>query len=150
MPQATISYEDKSYESLTQPWMVISNGVEIARFSTYMRCYRFIDWHGYELVDEQEAAQAELEEYIETQAEEIAPEELQAETAIEIDSIADADFGTLYRVWESYHFLGSFYRDLSGKWVAQPCNREPGRFTTSEQAQSFVIAVSRTPALVAA
>jgi len=150
MSQAIISYEDKSFESLTQPWMVISNGVEVARFSTYMRCYRFINWHGFDLVDEQELAQAELEEYIETQAEEIAPEPRHIESKIEIDDVNDTDFGKLYRVWESYHFLGSFYRDLSGQWVAQPCNHQPRRFATSEQAQSFVVAVRRTLVLVTA
>jgi len=71
------------------------------------------------------------------------------ESKIEVDSVVDADFGTLYRVWESYHFLGTFYRDINGKWVAQPCNRQSRRFSTSDQAQSFVVA-SRIPALTAA
>ncbi len=50
-------------------------------------------------IDEQTIAQAELNAYIESLAQEIAPE-------IEIDSDIDRDFGTLYRVWSGYHLLG--------------------------------------------
>ncbi|MCC5640648.1 hypothetical protein LC593_33420 [Nostoc sp. CHAB 5844] len=64
-------------------------------------------------IDAQAIAQFELEQYIEQQAQELAPE-------FEIDSTEDEDFGTLYRVWKSFHFLGSFYQSLDGKWVVQP------------------------------
>ncbi len=40
-----------------------------------------------------------------------------------IDSVPD-EFGELYRVWNSYHLLGTFYQNLEDKWVAQPCNRD--------------------------
>ncbi|PMB08216.1 hypothetical protein CEN49_10625 [Fischerella thermalis CCMEE 5273] len=79
-------------------------------------------------------AQEELDEYIEQQAQELAPE-------YEIDSVEDADFGTLYRVWNSYHFLGTFYQDLDGKWVAQPASDDfRPRLSTSEQAKLVIIA----------
>ncbi|MBR8839985.1 MAG: hypothetical protein DSM106950_39805 [Stigonema ocellatum SAG 48.90 = DSM 106950] len=54
-------------------------------------------------IDSQFIAQAELDAYIEAQSQEIAPE-------IEIDSICDRDFGTLYRVWHGCQFLGTFYQ----------------------------------------
>lgn len=73
MAQATIIYESESVESLTQPWIVICGEI-VERFSTYMTAFRHIQWNGYELVDEQETAQLELNSYIEQQAEAIAPE----------------------------------------------------------------------------
>jgi hypothetical protein len=88
-------------------------------------------------IDAQTLAQFELEEYIEQQAQEIAPE-------FEIDSVHDADFGTLYRVWQGMKLLGTFYRaDIDGLWVAQPsdCDARP-RCETPEQAQLLIIAVS--------
>jgi hypothetical protein len=61
----------------------------------------------------------------------------------EIDSDVDADFGTLYRVWHSYHLLGTFYQDVEGKWVAQPCCSDiRPRLNTPEQAQLVIIATS--------
>ncbi|MBD2358873.1 hypothetical protein H6G41_30470 [Tolypothrix sp. FACHB-123] len=61
---------------------------------------------------------------------------------IEIDSVPD-DFGELYRVWNSYHLLGTFYQNLEGKWVAQPCNRdERPCCDTPELAQLFILAVN--------
>ncbi|MDF5725056.1 MAG: hypothetical protein PUP91_32320, partial [Rhizonema sp. PD37] len=63
-------------------------------------------------IDEQAIAQAELDAHIEAQAQEIAPE-------IEIDSVVDRDFGTLYRVWDGHCLLGTYYHALDGKWVAQ-------------------------------
>lgn len=64
--------------------------------------------------DNQTLAQIEFEEYIEQLSEEIAPE-------IEIDSVAE-EFGLLYRVWNGSRLLGTFYENLQGKWIAQPCN----------------------------
>ena len=131
---AKISYEDESFQGLTQPYAVISNGIEVFRHATYAGCERFIRWHGYTLLDEQEIAQLEFEQHIEQQAAVIAPE-------IEVDSVQDEVFGTLYRVWNSYHFLGSFYQSWDGRWVAQPCNFEfHPRLNTPEQAQLFIIA----------
>ncbi len=61
---------------------------------------------------------------------------------IEIDSVPD-ELGELYRVWNSYHLLGTFYQNLEGKWVAQPCNNdERPCCDTAELAQLFIIAVN--------
>lgn len=89
------------------------------------------------IVDAQVLAQLELEQYVEEQAEDVAPE-------FEIDSVDDADFGTLYRVWSGMKLLGTFYRaDSDGLWVAQPCNLElRPRCETPEQAQLIIIALS--------
>lgn len=85
--------------------------------------------------DNQTSVQLEFEEYIDQLAETIAPE-------IEIDSVPD-ELGELYRVWNSSHLLGTFYQNLEGKWVAQPCNRdERPCFDTPELAQLFIIAVN--------
>jgi len=85
--------------------------------------------------DNQTSAQSEFEEYIDQLDETIAPE-------IEIDSIPD-DLGELYRVWNSYHLLGTFYQNLEGKWVAQPCNSDDRPCCdTPELAQLFIIAVN--------
>ena len=89
------------------------------------------------VMDTQALAQLELEQYIEEQAQEIAPE-------FEIDSVDDADFGTMYRVWSGRELIGTFYRaDVDGLWVAQPCYSElRPRYETPEQAQLLIIAVS--------
>lgn len=106
------------------------------------------------IADEQAVAQEELNEYLETQAEEIAPEQtlVTAVASIEVDSDFDADFGIMYRVWYSYHLLGTFYRALGdGKWVAQPVGSDfRPRLDTPEQAQLTIIASYLTPNLVAA
>ena len=89
------------------------------------------------IVDAQALAQLELLQHIDEQATELAPE-------FEIDSVHDADFGTLYRVWQGIKLLGTFYRaDIDGLWVAQPCCCELRlRCETPEQAQLIIIAVS--------
>jgi hypothetical protein len=89
------------------------------------------------IVDAQVLAQLELNQYIDEQAQEIAPE-------FEIDSVHDADFGTLYRVWQGMKLLGTFYRaDIDGLWVAQPCDCDARkRCETAEQAQLLIMAVS--------
>jgi len=46
-----------------------------------MAAFRHIQWNGYELVDEQETVQAELNDYIEQQAETIAPDTARTERA---------------------------------------------------------------------
>ncbi|NJO62221.1 MAG: hypothetical protein HC836_29540 [Richelia sp. RM2_1_2] len=88
-------------------------------------------------IDAQALAQFELEEYIEEQAQELAPE-------FEIDAVHDSDFGTLYRVWQGMNLLGTYYRaDIDGLWVAQPIETEKRpRCETPEQAQLLIIAVS--------
>ncbi len=89
-------------------------------------------------IDAQALAQLELEQYVQEQAQDIAPE-------FEIDAVRDRDFGTLHRVWQGMKLLGTFYRaDSDGLWVAQPCKCEKRpRCETPEQAQLLIIAVSR-------
>ncbi len=87
-------------------------------------------------IDEQATAQAELSAYINQQAEEIAPE-------IEIDSDIDSTSGTLYRVWHSYHLLGTFYQAIDGSWVVQSSytNSQP-QCNTAAEAQLLILAMS--------
>ncbi len=130
---AQISYDD-SINGLTQPYVVTANGQEIFRHATYAGCERFMQWHGYVLQDEQEIAQAELDQFIEQQAQEVAPE-------IEIDSVENEN-GTVYRMWNSFYFLGSFYQDVDGKWVAQPANTDClSRCDNEHQAQLVILAM---------
>ena len=86
--------------------------------------------------DEQTIAQAELNAYIESLAQEIASE-------IEIDSDIDSTSGTLYRVWSGYHLLGTFYSSIDGKWVVQSshCGNHKERNTEAE-AQLLILAMS--------
>ncbi|NJL09356.1 MAG: hypothetical protein HC908_01495 [Calothrix sp. SM1_7_51] len=78
--------------------------------------------------------QVELEQYLEQQALEIAPE-------FEIDSDKDSEFGELFRVWQGNEFIGSFYRSLDGSWVAQPAQGVfSPRLQSDEQAQLVLIA----------
>ncbi|MGI8501062.1 MAG: hypothetical protein ACR2LR_07965 [Hassallia sp.] len=85
--------------------------------------------------DNQASAQSEFEEYIEQKADAVAPE-------IEIDSVPD-DIGELYRVWNGFQLLGTFYQNLEGKWIAQPCDRDERLCCeTPDAAQLLIIAVS--------
>jgi hypothetical protein len=60
----------------------------------------------------------------------------------EIDGLEDEDFGTLYRLWKSYHFLGSFYQNLDGLWIAQPANSDcSSECDTEYQAQLVILAI---------
>ncbi|BAZ33639.1 hypothetical protein NIES4074_61530 (plasmid) [Cylindrospermum sp. NIES-4074] len=142
--QATITLEDDGFEALTRPWAVRVGGQLAERFGSYMQAFRHIQCNGYQLIDEQQVAQQEFDQYIEDQAQEIAPE-FEIVSDIEIDSVEDSVFGTLYRVWQDWRFLGSFYQDLSGKWVAQVCNSDSHpRLNTPEQAQLFITTSSRS------
>ncbi len=89
-------------------------------------------------IEAQVLAQFELEEYIDKQAQDIAPE-------FEIDAIHDCDFGILYRLWWGMKLLGTFYRaDIDGLWVAQPVESDLRlRYETIEQAQLLIIAFGR-------
>ncbi len=91
------------------------------------------------IASEQAVAQEELNEYVQVQAQTIAPE-------IEVDSDIDAEFGTLYRVWISYHLLGTFYCALDGSWVAQPVkSNRVLRCATSLKAQAAIITLYGMP-----
>lgn len=85
--------------------------------------------------DNQASAQSEEEGYIDQLADSVAPK-------IEIDSVSEV-FGELYRVWNGSQLLGTFYQNLEGKWVAQPCNSDDRqRCDTHEAAQIIIIAVN--------
>ncbi|MGB3208686.1 MAG: hypothetical protein WBB28_27165 [Crinalium sp.] len=77
----------------------------------------------------QQQAQRELDQYIEEQSEAIAPE------PIEIDSTDG-----IYRVWKSTQLLGTYYRDNTGKWVAQPRYGAAHRYKTAKAAQKALTA----------
>ncbi|MHC5734919.1 hypothetical protein [Nostoc sp.] len=88
-----------------------------------------------EAFDDQTLMPSEFEDYVNQLIDPPAPE-------IEIDSVTD-DFGELYRVWNGSQLLGTFYQNLEGKWIAQPCNRdERPCCETSLQAQLLIIAVN--------
>ncbi|MDZ8052205.1 MAG: hypothetical protein RMX68_030340 [Aulosira sp. ZfuVER01] len=81
------------------------------------------------------SAQSEFEKYIDQLTAPVALE-------IEIDSVSEV-FGELYRVWNGSQLLGTFYQNLEGKWVAQPCNSEDRQFCDSAfAAQVIIIAVN--------
>ena len=86
--------------------------------------------------DEQTTAQDELNAHIANLAQAVAPE-------IEIDSDIDSHFGTLYRVWHSYHLLGTFYSSIDGKWIVQSSytDSQP-RCNTAAEAQLLIVAMS--------
>ncbi|MBR8840427.1 MAG: hypothetical protein DSM106950_42195 [Stigonema ocellatum SAG 48.90 = DSM 106950] len=87
-------------------------------------------------IDSQAIAQAELNEYIEAQSQEIAPE-------IEIDSIPDRDFGELYRVWHGSQILGTFYQALDGLWMIQSNHTDSQiRCNTAGEAQLLIVAIA--------
>jgi hypothetical protein len=86
--------------------------------------------------DEPSIAQAELNAYIEAQAQAIAPE-------IEIDFVVDSDFGTLYRVWDGHCLLGTYYHALDDKWIVQSSyDSIRPRCNTQNEAELLVIAMS--------
>jgi hypothetical protein len=60
-------------------------------------------------------AQLEFEQYIEEQAKNFP-------LSYEIDSVNDDVFGELYRVWLGTRLVGTFYLNINGYWVSQPCN----------------------------
>jgi len=80
-------------------------------------------------------AKTEFDEYIDQLADPVAPE-------IEIDSVSEV-FGELYRVWNGSQLLGTFYQNLEGTWVAQPCNSDDKQCCdTPLAAQILIIAVN--------
>ncbi|HEY9800467.1 MAG TPA: hypothetical protein V6D25_08925 [Leptolyngbyaceae cyanobacterium] len=88
-----------------------------------------------EAFDDQTLMLSEFEEYIDRITEPAPPE-------IEIDSVTD-DFGELYRVWNGSQLLGTFYENLEGKWIAQPCNSDKRpSLDTALQAQLLIVAVN--------
>jgi len=62
---AAIEFDGDSYEGLTQPYMVVSEGKIVHRAETYLQAERFCVNAGLILVEPQEVAQAELEAELE-------------------------------------------------------------------------------------
>jgi len=62
---AVIEFDGDSYEGLTQPYMVVSEGKIVHRTETYLQAERFVQNAGLVLVEPQEVAQAELETELE-------------------------------------------------------------------------------------
>jgi len=58
---AVIEFDGDSYEGLTQPYMVVSEGKIVHRTETYLQAERFVQNAGLALLEPQEVAQAELE-----------------------------------------------------------------------------------------
>ena len=67
---AVIDYDD-SLDGLTQPYIIVVNGVLIHRTATYAQAERFCNFQGYQISDAQQQAQSELIEYMEAQVEDI-------------------------------------------------------------------------------
>ena len=62
---------------------------------------------------------------------------------IEIDSVEDEDFGTMYRVWHDTSLIGTYYQTIDGKWIAQPsCSDERPRCDSADEAQLLTVAIS--------
>ncbi|MGB3208697.1 MAG: hypothetical protein WBB28_27220 [Crinalium sp.] len=80
----------------------------------------------------QQQAQQELDEYIEKQSEAIAPE------PVEIDCA-----NGVYRAWKGTQLLGTYSRDNTGKWVAQPRYGQARRYKTANQAQKAIVATTK-------
>ena len=88
-----------------------------------------------EVFDDQTLTESKFDDYADQLTDPAQPE-------IEIDSVTD-DFGELYRVWNNWQLLGTFYQNLEGKWVAQPCSSDDRPcFDTPLQAQLIIIAVN--------
>lgn len=93
--------------------------------------------------------QAQTQEAIEEEVDELLPAfaaELPA--GYEIDSVNDAEFGKLYRIWYSFYLCGTFYQEPEGYWIPQPVHSDFSPRVKSElQAQLIVITVYENPCL---
>ncbi|MBW4480727.1 MAG: hypothetical protein KME54_28785 [Tolypothrix brevis GSE-NOS-MK-07-07A] len=106
MPQATIDKQEQTTTCAACPyfqphndgtnkgWCNLFNHFARETHPLTQDCINTIE-------SEQAVAQAELNQHIEEQAQALAPE-------FEIDCDVDVKFGTLYRVWSSYHELKHF------------------------------------------
>jgi hypothetical protein len=92
---ASIGHDD----DLTQPWLVLINGVEVFRHHTFKRCYSFITWHYKEnTLPEPQAVVPQVSyvpEPVEEACLEFQPEEVKeqaAEQPIIVQPLSDWDF----------------------------------------------------------
>jgi hypothetical protein len=69
---AVIEFDGDSYEGLTQPYMVVSEGKIVHRTETYLQAERFVQNAGLVLIEPQEVAHAELEAELETELQVVA------------------------------------------------------------------------------
>jgi hypothetical protein len=68
----------------------------------------------------------------------------QVETVFEVDTVHSSDFGTMYRLWQGWNLLGTFYySDKDNTWVTQPsCSNRESHCDSPDQAQMLIVAVS--------
>ncbi|MFM6808425.1 MAG: hypothetical protein ACKPKQ_13930 [Dolichospermum sp.] len=66
--EATIDCDTECYEGLTQPYVVLVDGVVVHRTTTYQQAVRHCQWQGYTLLDSRTLAQDELEAEMVAQA----------------------------------------------------------------------------------
>ncbi|MCC5640361.1 hypothetical protein LC593_31920 [Nostoc sp. CHAB 5844] len=83
----------------------------------------------------QSVVQIEVDNYLAIQSEDTA--------RYEIDSVDDI-FGKLYRVWggeKGINLLGTFYQNLDGFWISQPCNTtQRSEWATDTKAVNAILA----------
>jgi hypothetical protein len=94
---ATIQYDDSVEGSCDGEYCVVANGVVVRRFRTYAKAEAWAK-DKYEIVDQQQVAQQELETYIEEQATEVTASGDEKQDYPEKErpgriSIIDVDFG---------------------------------------------------------
>ncbi|HAX76188.1 MAG TPA: hypothetical protein DCY88_10210 [Cyanobacteria bacterium UBA11372] len=86
------------------------------------------------ILDNQALSQFQLNLYLSEQSQRAAE--------YEIDSVDDL-FGTLYRVWgghQGINLLGTFYQNLDGFWISQPCNtKKRSSWATDIQAVTAIL-----------
>ncbi len=150
---ASITHDPDDFQ--TQRWVAMVGETEIHRADAWAKCFEYVRWHykqgtlpaplvttaesgvvgGARYHLEMEATVAvELTGYKLVHSYAVTPD------VIEIDSVIDADFGSLYRVWDSRTLLGTFYQSADNKWVAQPTHSllRP-RCNTAASASLFIV-----------
>ncbi|WP_230968355.1 hypothetical protein [Nostoc sp. WHI] len=89
---ASIGHDD----DLTQPWLVLINGVEVFRHDTFKRCHSFITWHYKEnTLPEPQAVVPQVNAYaepVEEAYEEFQPEETTTTEQPIVQPLSDWDF----------------------------------------------------------
>ncbi len=146
---ASITHDPDDFQ--TQRWLVMVGETEVHRTDAWAKCHSYICWHykqgslpaatksrvvggaRYHLEMEPSCA-FELLDCKLDRGDAVVPD------VIEIDSVIDADFGSLYRIWDSRTLLGTFYQSADNKWVAQPTHSllRP-RCNTAASASLFIV-----------